>query len=72
MPTRTRKYKPKITHRARKLVQNVAKGMTAKQAAIQAGYSPKNASQSAHQVLSRLEESIGASHTTAESITTGS
>ena len=53
MPTRQkRRYKPKISYRARNLVRNLAKGMPQKQAAIEAGYSPKNASQSAYQALS--------------------
>jgi phage terminase small subunit len=59
MPTTPkRRYRPKITYRGRNLVKNLAKGMPQKQAAIQAGYSPKNASQSAYQALSRIQGSL--------------
>jgi len=59
MPTKQkRRYKPKISYRACNLVRNLAKGMPQKQAAIEAGYSPKNASQSAYQALSRIQGSL--------------
>jgi hypothetical protein len=46
MPTKQkRRYKPKISYRACNLVRNLPGASPQKQAAIEAGYSPKKASQ---------------------------
>lgn len=46
--------KPKLSVRERKLVKNLGRGMTQKDAAIEAGYSDKHPSQSAHNALASI------------------
>jgi len=45
----------KLTTRQKKLLQGIAKGLTNKEAALQAGFSPKNPDQSATQALELIE-----------------
>jgi phage terminase small subunit len=46
--------KKKLTQKERKLVKNIARGMPQAEAAIEAGYSEKNPSQSAYQAMQTI------------------
>lgn len=51
-----RLLRKRITKKAAKLVEGINKGKNQSQAAIDAGYSPKNAAQSANQALKRIRQ----------------
>jgi phage terminase small subunit len=46
----------KLTHRQRKMIKALAKGASQAEAYRQAGYSPKNADQGAHQVMQQIKK----------------
>ena len=51
-----RKSTRKLTDRQRKLIEGIVEGKTGHQAALNAGYSPKNPDQSAYQAMKNIGE----------------